>query len=370
MGRKSFALSQGGGLGTQPFSAHELPEAFHDAMHTLLLHVGKNGKTPISWKTSNTILLYKKGDPLTVKNYRPIALANTIYKLWTSIVTTLMSDFAEEHNILHEGKEGFRRHRNTERQIQMLLGVLEDAKLTKQDIHLLYMDFTNAFGSVDHPRMIALLEDLGFPADCVDIVGNMYTGARTAFITPAGLTGEIPIGRGNIQGDTLSPLIFLCFIEPLLRWLEHDKNLMYTCKTSDTQMGQSAYADDLCVATNSVAHMQAQMEKIKAYEKWAHLEVNVPKCALTAALHATGKNRTIDKETLSNIAQGLKYRDLTLPILGESEPYRYLGVMVTASLEWRHPRTEITSKVAESSLTGSWATKAQQTRSMREVVEA
>ena len=51
-----------------------------------------------------------------VKNYRPIALANTMYKLWTSIVTTLMSDFAEEHSILHEGQEGFRRHRNTERQ--------------------------------------------------------------------------------------------------------------------------------------------------------------------------------------------------------------------------------------------------------------
>ena len=106
-----------------------------------------------------------------------------------------MSDFAEQHNILHEGQEGFRRHRNTERHIQMLLGVLEDAKLTKQVIYLLSVDFTNAFGSVDHPRMIALLEDLGFPADCVGIVGNMYTGAMTAFITPAGLTGEIPILR-------------------------------------------------------------------------------------------------------------------------------------------------------------------------------
>ena len=184
-----------------------MPEAFHDVMHAFLAHIGRSGKTPASWKASHTILLYKKGDPLMVKNYRPIALANTMYKLWTSIVTTLMSDFAEEHSILHEGQEGFRRHRNTERQIQMLLGVLEDAKLTKQDIYLLYVDFTNAFGSVDHPRMIALLEDLGFPSDCVNIVGNLYTGARTAFITPAGLTGEIPIGRGNIQGDTLSPLM-------------------------------------------------------------------------------------------------------------------------------------------------------------------
>jgi hypothetical protein len=118
-----------------------------------------------------------------------------------------MWDFAEEHSIMHEGQLGFRRHHNTERQTQMLPGVLEHTKLTKQDIYLLYVDFTNAFGSVDHQRMIALLEDLGFPSNCANIVGNLYTGAGTAFITPAGLTGGIPIGRGNIQGDTLSPLM-------------------------------------------------------------------------------------------------------------------------------------------------------------------
>jgi hypothetical protein len=100
--------------------------------------------------------------------------------------------------------------------------------------------------------------------------------------------------------------------------------------------------------------------------------VNVPKCALTAALHNTGRNIKEDKNTLTRIAQRLSYRDGMIPVIGANEPYRYLGVMVTASLEWKHQRTEITNKVAESSrrLTGSWATMAQQTRSMREVVDA
>ena len=53
--------------------------------------------------------------------------------------------------------------------------------------------------------MIALLEDVGFPADCVNTVGNQYTGARTALITPAGLTGDIPIGRGNTSRATHYP---------------------------------------------------------------------------------------------------------------------------------------------------------------------
>ena len=180
------------------------------------------------------------------------------------------------------------------------------------------------------------------------------------------------LGRGNIQGDTRSPLISLCFIEPLLRWLQHDENMMYACKTSDTRMVQSAYAYDLSVATNTVAQVQAQTGKIKAFEKWAHTEVNVPKCALTAALHATGKNVRDEKATLHRIAQRLAYREERFPVLGEAEPYRYLGVMFTASLQWKHQRTEITNKVAYNSwrLIGSWASMAQQTRSMREVVES
>ena len=50
-----------------------------------------NRKTPTSWKQSNTILLYKKDDSLDIGNYRPIALSNAIYKLWTSTITEVLS---------------------------------------------------------------------------------------------------------------------------------------------------------------------------------------------------------------------------------------------------------------------------------------
>jgi hypothetical protein len=42
---------------------------------------------------------------------------------------------------------------------------LEDAKLTNHDIYLTYIDFRNAFGFIDHARLLALMEDLGYPKD-------------------------------------------------------------------------------------------------------------------------------------------------------------------------------------------------------------
>ena len=59
------------------------------------------------------------------------------------------------------------------RQIQMIIAALEDARLTIQDIYLIYIDFRNTFGFIHHARLLLLMENLGFPKDAVEIVSNI-----------------------------------------------------------------------------------------------------------------------------------------------------------------------------------------------------
>eukprot|EP00983_Pelagomonas_calceolata_P034465 1079742-Pelagomonas_calceolata.AAC.1 len=97
---------------------------------------------------------------------------------------------------------------------------LEDSKLFKRDIYALLVDFTSAFNTTDHDKLLWIMHDLGFLTDAVDDVKNLYQGARTRVCLPSGnFTNDIPIARGTIQGDTLSPFLFLIYMEPLLRWL-------------------------------------------------------------------------------------------------------------------------------------------------------
>ena len=121
-----------------------------------------------------------------------------------------MSAYGEEHQILHDSQERFRAKRSTSRQFQLLTATLEDARFTNQDIYLLYIDFKNAFGSLDHARLLAITKDLGYPSDAVTLIGNMYANSNTIFTGEHfGKTKPIPIQRGTIQGDTLSPYLFL-----------------------------------------------------------------------------------------------------------------------------------------------------------------
>jgi len=47
---------------------------------------------------------------------------------------------------------------------------LEDAKLYKQDVYALIVDFTSAFNTTDHDKLLIIMFDLGFPIDTIDVV--------------------------------------------------------------------------------------------------------------------------------------------------------------------------------------------------------
>ena len=189
-----------------------MSECFHKLFFLFFSHCYKQKQIPASWKTSLTILLYKKGDPLQLSNHIPIALANTIYKFFNNTLILLLSTYGKQHQILYDSQEGLRAETNMDKQLQFFIDALEDAKFTNQDIYLLYIDFKNAFGSLDHLRLLTILKDLGYPVDSITLIGNIYSHSNTIFTGEHfGRTKPIPIQRGTIQGDTLSPYTFLYF---------------------------------------------------------------------------------------------------------------------------------------------------------------
>ena len=192
-----------------------------------------------------------------------------------------MSTYGEKHQILHDSQEGFRAERSMARQLQLLIAAFENARFTNQDIYLLYIDFKNAFGSLDHARLLAITKDLGYPEDVVTLIGNIYSNSNTIFIGEHfGKTKPIPIQRGTIQGNTLSPYLFLIFFEPLLRWLQIGKN-EYTFGTSKLTISSAAYADDLAAITNNLQSIQTQLNKLEKYCEWTGMNLEIPKCAIT-----------------------------------------------------------------------------------------
>jgi hypothetical protein len=77
-----------------------MPPTFHEALHLIFQAMSVTGITSPSWLHSHTVLLYKKGDPATLDNYRPITLTSALYKLRTTCISMLATDYVESRKIL------------------------------------------------------------------------------------------------------------------------------------------------------------------------------------------------------------------------------------------------------------------------------
>jgi Reverse transcriptase (RNA-dependent DNA polymerase) len=131
-----------------------LPTEMHLTIHKLMQLAWILGETPDCWKTSHTIMLYKKADPCLPQNYRPIGLNNAVAKLWTSLVTNTITTYSEINHILSSCQEGFRKDKSTCRQLLNLLHNIEDAALFQQDLYAAYFEFSSAFNMVDHQKLL------------------------------------------------------------------------------------------------------------------------------------------------------------------------------------------------------------------------
>ena len=127
---------------------------------------------------------------------------------------------------------------------------MSDAKPSQQGLYLLYVDFNSPFNTIDHDKLLCIMHEIGFPEDAIEVIAELYNNAITQIKLYFAETGPMNIERGTIQGDTLPPLLFLIFIEPLLRWLQsggrgYKYGRLSNSLHADHTISVSAYADDM-----------------------------------------------------------------------------------------------------------------------------
>jgi hypothetical protein len=322
-----------------------LPDAVLDLVHDMVVKLADGHQIPAALSTSNTVLLYKKGDPTNVNNYRPIGLANSLMKLWTKLLAWVTTEYSEERSILNPGQAGFRPGYYTHIQTQLLAGALEDAKEHRKDIYMLQIDFTNAFNRVNHSKLLRIMQQLGYPPYLVRLIQTVYANNFTSICTPHGPTDTLQVSRGTIQGESLSPVLFAIYIEPLLRWLQYgDRG--YNRHTSDVagiRVDGLTYADDLGIIAGSLTAIRCQARKVTLYSEWVDLAPNLSKSFVTAIFHHTQRQHGATSKNGMRFTSSRLTRHV--PLYGRharyqppTEPFEYLGVFFTMNLDWTHQK--------------------------------
>ena len=96
--------------------------------------------------------------------------------------------------------------------LEMVDGLLDDARSTGNHLLLLKADIAKAFDQLLHQAIINQLAEAGLPDKFILMVVDMLTGLCARVRTAAGLSSTFAIERGIHQGCPLSPILFIITI--------------------------------------------------------------------------------------------------------------------------------------------------------------
>ena len=80
-----------------------------------------------------------------------------------------------------------------------------------------FIDFMKAFDSIHRGKMAKVLRSYRIPDKLVDAIHGSYTNTRAKIYSPDGVSEELNIVAGVLQGNTLSPYLFISVLDYALR---------------------------------------------------------------------------------------------------------------------------------------------------------
>ena len=163
--------------------------------------------------TALITLIFKKGDRLEHKNWRPISLLNVDYKICTRTVAGRLLKVL--HHVIHPNQTRGVKGRFIEENVALLRDIVDFTSETGQPAAILSLDQEKAFDRVDWDFLFKTLDHMGFGPSFVKWVRLFYNDIRSAILVGGYRSGFFFPSRGVRQGCPLSPLLYVISIEIL-----------------------------------------------------------------------------------------------------------------------------------------------------------
>ncbi|KAI5706807.1 hypothetical protein M8J75_011542 [Diaphorina citri] len=295
---------------------------------------------PRAWSSILMFLLFKKGDSTNIDNYRGISLINVICKLFTQILCTRLTAYAEGAGILPENQCGFREGRSCADQVFTLSCLIHlNIRYPKSKVYAAFVDFRKAFDGLLHDVLWYKLYKLGVSVKFIRLLRNLYSnakvqvkinnpkerhgaapeclGSNNTSSASQTLTNYITIEQGILQGDSISPLLFNLFITDFEDFLRSN-GVTGLNVDGHVDIMVLFYADDLVLLGSSQVDLQKKLNLLKQYCDVFSLCVNVAKTKIVIFRKSGGLPRNCN----------FLYAGERLDIVKE---FTYLGIKFSSS---------------------------------------
>ena len=271
------------------------------------------GVVPIDWTRGMITVLPKEGDLKNPGNWRPISQTSIFAKVLEKLVHTRILAYFLDNNILSKFQFGFLPGRSTQLAVFELTKQIYSAMNNKKIFGSICLDISKAFDCIDHVKLIEKLRSCGVS----DLVCKWFKSyfTRTQYVKFNQIeSSTLPVSSGIGQGTILGPLIFIFYINDVIR------------NVGDLKVNM--YADDCLIYTTGknwdIMRPKIQ-EGLDNFQNWClinRLKLNARK-SKSLVIGSKHKLGTVSLENKFNLDGNL----LEFP-----ETYNYLGLILDRNM--------------------------------------
>ena len=239
----------------------------------------EEGLLPDDWLKACVTAIHKKGDKNSPNNYRPVSITSIICKLMESIVRDEIVDHMVKYNLFSKQQHGFVPFRDCMTNLVTCLELWTEMIEEGDAIDVIYTDFSKAFDSVPHQRLLRKMKSLGIIGDTLGWVKGFLSNRRQRVRVDVALSDWISVISGIPQGSVLGPILFVIFINDMPEMIESMCQLF----ADDAKIFRSVNLRD----NDGNMKLQADLHQVWRWsEKW-QLPFNTGKCKV---LHIGNNN--------------------------------------------------------------------------------
>lgn len=268
-----------------------------------------------------------------MKDYRPIACCNVLYKVVSKILANRLKNLLPR--IVSENQSAFIKG------LLLMENVLLASEMVK-DYHkdlvsprcLLKIDISKAFDSVQWEFILKALEVLGFPSKFIHWIRLCITSPSFSVQVNGDLAGYFQSARGLRQGCSLSPYLFVLCMNILSKMIDKavaQKKFNFHPRCQSLYLTHLCFADDLVVfVEGSKASIEGALSVFDEFAIWSGLKISIEKYSIYMA----GVSEAERSSILTNF-----------PLAEGSLPVRYLGLPLMTKAMKKHDYQPLVEKI-------------------------
>ncbi|XP_078583820.1 uncharacterized protein LOC144866333 [Branchiostoma floridae x Branchiostoma japonicum] len=302
----------------------------------LFRRIWVKGSMPVCWKEAEGCFVPKEENASTVSQFRTISLLSVECKIFFSVlanrITTYVTDNAYVNTSIQKG--GIPGFSGCLEHTGVLSQLIQEAKSSKGDLTVVWLDLANAYGSIPHATIHEALEHYHIPANIKTLITSYFGGLRLRFKTTNFITEWQALEKGIVTGCTISPILFIMAMNLIISSAEA-KTRGPVMASGSRQPPLRGFMDDLTVTTRSHVEARWVLCELSRMVTWARMAFKPKK----------SRSMIIRKGKITN-RFNLQVQGETIPQI-DGNPIKCLGKWFDATLSDRSNATSTSSQVEE-----------------------